>query len=152
MPFANKYRFTMRIPEPGGRIGDFVVESCDVGHEGRTDGIYDYPIRIVLSGAGGQQAVRKTIREQLSRGRTTFSGYGNPYQLRFGRFEVESLGDRRYLVTACGVGFRFDLERELRRFAQFAQMNGVTANEALIERYLEAYSRDVTRRNPDLEY
>ena len=142
----------MRIPDPGGQIGGFVVESCDVGHQSRTDGIYDYPIRIVLTGTGGQQAVRKAIREHLSRGRTTFSGYGNPYQLRFGRFEVERLGDRRYLVTASGVGFRFDLDRELRRFARFAEMHGTEANETLIDQYLEAYGKDVHRKNPDLEY
>lgn len=152
MPFARKYQFTMRIPGPGGRVGDFGVDSCEVGHEERGDGTIDYPISMVLVGAGGKQAVRKAVREQLDCGRTTFSGFGNPYQLRFGRFQVESLGRSRYRVTALGIGVRVDLERELRRFTEYARMRRKPAGSALIEAYLQDYRRDITRRSPELEY
>jgi hypothetical protein len=152
MPFARKYQFAMRIPGPGGRVGDFGVDACTVGHEERGDGTIDYPISMVLVGAGGQQAVRRAIREQLVRGRTTFSGFGNPYQLRFGRFEVESLGRSRYRVTARGIGVRIDLERELTRFVEYARMRHRPAGSALIEAYLQDYRRDSTRKSPELEY
>ena len=152
MPFANKYRFTMRIPGVEGRVGDFVVESSEVLHDERGDGTIDYPVTLVLSGPGGAQAVRKAVRESLDRGRTTFSGFGNPYQLRFGRFQVESLGARRYRVTTHGIGVRIDLERELRRFVAYARLRAKRADAALIANYLEDYRRDVTRVRPELEY
>lgn len=152
MPFANKYRFAMRFPEPGDRIGELQVESCEVGHEEYGDGTIRYPMSIVLAGPGGKQGVAKTVRSCLDHGHTTFSGFGNPYQLRLGRFKVESLGNGRYRVTGCGTGVRFDLERELHRFAAYAQLHGRPADEELIQDYVEAYRRDVTRRRPELEY
>jgi hypothetical protein len=152
MPFANKYRFAMRFPEPGDRVAELTVESCEVSHEEHGDGTIRYPISMVLAGPGGRQGVSKALRACLDHGHTTFSGFGNPYQLRFGRFAVESLGAGRYRVTGCGTGVRFDLERELRRFATYARLHDRTANEALIPDYVEAYKRDVTRRKPELEY
>jgi hypothetical protein len=153
MPFAKKYRFTMRLPDPGGKIGAFLVESCEVGHEGRGDGTYEYPFEMTLSGPGGKQGVGKAIREKLgTTGRTTFSGYGSPYQLRLGRFSVESLGNGRYKVTGRGTGVRFDLERELRRFVAYARLRGRGADDDTVGAYIEDYKRDVTRKNPELEY
>lgn len=152
MPFARKYQFTMRIPGASGRVGAFSVESCEVGHDERGDGTIDYPVSMVLSGKGGAQGVRKAVREHLDRGRTTFSGFGNPYQLRFGRFEVESLGGSRYRVTSRGIGVRIDLERELRRFVAYARLRRKPATGALVAAYLEDYRRDVTRKTPEIEY
>ena len=152
MPFAKKYQFTMRIPAAGGHLGAFDVESCDVGHDEHGDGTIDYPVSMVIEGKGGAQGVRKAIREHLDHGRTTFSGFGNPYQLRFGRFEVESIGNGRYRVTALGLGVRIDLERELRRFVAYARLHRKPADGALIAAYLEDYRRDITRKSPELEY
>jgi hypothetical protein len=70
-----------------------------------------------LSGGGFGSRPRR-------RWRTTFSGYGNPYQLTFGRFEVESLEGNRYRVTAKGTGVRIDLERELLRFVEYSRLRG----------------------------
>ena len=150
MPFANKYRFAMQIPEAGRSLGGFLVESSEVAHHERGDGTIEYPVTLVLVGPGGKPAVRKAIIERFGRGRTTFSGFGNPYQLHFGRFEVESLGARRYQVTALGTGARIDLERELRRFVAYARARRKVANESLLTAYLADYRRDVTRRNPEL--
>ena len=152
MPFANKFKFTLGIPDAGKRLGDFLVESTSVRHAPQGDGRYEYPVELVLDGPGGKQAVSKTIRDRFGGFRTTFSGYGNPYQLRFGRFEVESLGDRRYRVSSRGIGGRFDLAKELRRFVDYAEANGVRADGSLIEPYIEAYRKDVTRRKPSLPY
>ena len=150
MPFANKYRFAMGMPCAGDTVGEFVVEACTVEHEEHGNGTISYPMTIVLRGAGGRQTVSRTIRERFARGHTTFSGYGNPYQLQFGRFDVESLGDRRYRVTGCGTGVRIDLERELRRFVAYASACDRQPDESLIADYLESYKRDVTRRHPEL--
>ena len=152
MPFADKYRFTMGLPKAGGRIGGFLVESCEVSHDERGDGTIHYPLSMVLSGKGGKQAAAREVREAFGRGHTTFSGFGNPYQLHFGRFETETLGDGRYRVTGRGLGVRFDLERELRRFAAYALLRGESADDALVGTYLEDYKREVTRRKPELPY
>lgn len=152
MPFARKYQFTMRIPEAGGRVGGFAVRSCLVRHRERGDGTIDYPVSMVLEGPGGRQALQKAIRAELDRGRTTFSGFGNPYQLRFGRFEVRSLGRNRYRVAARGIGVRIDLERELRRFVAYARLRRKAAGGALIPAYLQDYRRDIARKSPELEY
>jgi hypothetical protein len=152
VPFAGKYQFTMRIPEAGGRISGFTVEQCTVGHTERGDGTIEYPVSMVLAGSGGRQGVRKAVREHFRRGHTTFSGYGNPYQLLFGRFEVESLGGSRYRVTARGIGVRIDLERELHRFVAYARLTGRPIDDELIAAYLADYRRDVTRKKPKLEY
>lgn len=87
MPFANKYRFAMRFPEPGGRIAELKVESCEICQEEYGDRTIRYPISIVLAGRGGKQGVSKVVRACLDHGRATFSGFG-PYQLRLGRFAV----------------------------------------------------------------
>ncbi len=150
MPFANKYRFTMQIPEAGRPLGEFLVESSEVAHHERGDGTIEYPVTLVLAGPGGRAAVRKTVGERFGRCRTTFSGFGNPYQLHFGRFEVESLGARRYRVTALGTGVRIDLERELRRFLAYARARRKPANDELLTTYIADYRRDVTLRHPEL--
>ncbi len=152
MPFAEKFRFTMRLPKPGGRLGEFTVESCEVGHDEHGDGTIDYPVSMILVGKGGRQAAGKAVRAALAAGHTTFSGFGNPYQLRFGRCEVESLGDGRYRVTGCGLGVRIDLERELRRFVEYTRAHHEPASGELVARYLEVYKRDVTRRSPEFPY
>lgn len=151
MPFANKYQFTMRIPAAGSRWGDFEVLTCEVGHV-EHDGVIDYPWSMVLAGPGGVAGVRRALREHLDHGRTTFSGFGNPYQLRLGRVEVKSLGTRRYSVTGLGLGVRVDLERELSRFVAYARLRRKAPSAALVAGYLEDYKRDVTRRTPELEY
>lgn len=152
MPFAQKYRFAMRFPEPGDTIDGFRVESCEVGHDEKGDGTIFYPFVILLSGKGGRQGVGKAVRAAFAHGHTTFSGFGNPYQLRFGRFTVEALGTGRYSVTGCGYGCRIDLERELSRFVAYARLHGKSADDAVVAEYIEAYKRDVTRKNPEIAY
>lgn len=152
MPFANKFRFTLRIPEAGETLGGFVVESSSVKDEPQGDGRYEYPIEMVLAGPGGKQGLGRMVREEFAGFRTTFSAYGNAYQLRLGRFTVEGLGGRRYRVIATGLGTRIDLEKELRRFTTYAVERGKSADASLIDAYVEDYRKDVTRKNPELPY
>jgi hypothetical protein len=88
----------------------------------------------------------------LSAHPTTFSGYGTPYQLWFGKPEIESLGDRRYAVSVEGAGARISLAQELDRFLsaldegdQPAVQPDHVTREQLIETYLQQYRAEIKR-------
>jgi hypothetical protein len=153
MPFANKFRAMMDLPFAGDTVGDFAVESVDVGHEPGGPGLYLYAVHIVLQGPGGQEGVRRALKALFSSQRMTFSGYGNPYQLWFGRLEVESLGEQRYRVSVEGAGARVFLEPELGRFLEYLAENGQlvaehgqTVRESLVTAYLEQYRAQIARQ------
>jgi hypothetical protein len=153
MPFATKFRAMMDLPFPGDDLGDYTVESVDVSHRSGDLGLYAYSVRMVLSGPGGQAGVRRALKPLLSARRTTFSGYGNPYQLWFGKPEIESLGDRRYAVNVEGAGARVSLTRELDRFlatldegGQLAVRPDHTTRKLLIETYLQQYRAEIKRK------
>jgi hypothetical protein len=80
---------------------------------------------------------------------TIFTGYGNPYQCHAGRMKVDSLGPGRYRVTACGVGTRVRLDRELLRFLRHLAQAGMlsravdaTECEGIVATYMRAYEAD----------
>jgi hypothetical protein len=152
MPFADKFRAMMNFPLSGDTVGAFLVESVDVGHESGGPGIYKYAVRLVLRGPGGQQGVKQTLKPLFSTHCTTFSGYGNSYQLWFGRPEIEILGDSRYAVTVEGAGARTFLEDDLERFLTYLidanplqSPPSSSAKTALVEEYLEQYRAEVKR-------
>ena len=78
--------------------------------------------------------------------------FGNPYQLWFGKPEIESLGDKRYEVHIAGAGARVFLEDELHRFLAFLEVCQLgtqpdpTAGAALVETYLQGYQAEVKRK------
>ena len=153
MPFANKFRAMMDFPFAGDALGDFCVKSIDVRHESRGPGLYAYSARIVLRGPGGQRGVRQTLRTLFSAHPTTFSGFGNPYQLWFGRPEIKSLGDKRYEVSIEGAGARVFIEDELHRFLAYLDQEGQLADQpdralpgTLVEMYLERYRAEIRRK------
>lgn len=151
MPFANKFRAMMDLPLPGDAIGDFIVESVEVDDvRSGWDG-YAYCVRIVLHGPGGKAGVRRALRTLFAQRVTTFSSYGNPYQLWFGKPEIDGLGGRRYGITVEGAGARIDLTTDLERFLDSLDAEGIVAPKGgpgrrLIETYLEEYRADVGRR------
>ena len=151
MPFANKFRAMMGLPLPGDRIGDFLAESVLVADvRSGWDG-YAYSVQMVLEGPGGKAGVRRTLGPLFAQRVTTFSSYGNPYQLWFGKPEIESLGNRRYSVEVAGAGARIELKTDLERFLEYLKGEGPSAlhpdGEAqLMETYLEEYRSDVLRR------
>ena len=116
MPFAKKFRAMMDFPFDGDTVGRFSVETVDVRHTSNGPGQYAYSVRMTLSGPGGQQGLRRTLKALFSAHPMTFSGYGNPYQLWFGKPQIESLGNKRYAVWIEGAGARVFLEDELHRF------------------------------------
>jgi len=152
MPFADKFRAMMDFPFPGDTLGEMTVESVEVGHEGRAPGVYAYPIRMTLRGPGGQAGVTRALKALLATRRTTFSGFGTPYQLWFGKPTIEPLGDGRYAVTLEGAGARVHLEEDLARFlddlARQGHLQGAAdpaERRALIESYIARYQADIAR-------
>jgi hypothetical protein len=164
MPFADKFRAMMDFPFPGDRVGAFLVESVDVGHESGGPGIYKYAVRLVLRGPGGQQGVKAALKPLFSSHCSTFSGYGNSYQLWFGRPEIEPLvpdaaadrvagkSEARYAVTVEGAGARTFLEDDLERFLAYlsdqgrlAAPPGPSTQKTLVEEYLDQYRAEVKR-------
>ena len=153
MPFAGKFRAMMDLPVAGDTVGGFTVESVNASHKSAGPGLYTYSVRITLRGAGGKQGVRRALKALFAAHPTTFSGYGNPYQLWFGKQEVESLGNKRYAVRAQGAGARVFLEDELHRFLiylnetdQIGTRPDQAIPETLIEAYLEGYWAEIRRK------
>jgi hypothetical protein len=152
MPFAKKFRAMMELPFAGDTLGDLVVESVEVEDVAGDFGQHGYSLRMVLRGPGGQQGVRRTVGALLSARPITFSSYGNPYQLWCGRAEVESLGDKRYAVTARGAGVPIALAEALLRFLheledQELLVGGADGKdpEGVVARYLDRYREDIQR-------
>jgi hypothetical protein len=153
MPFATKFRAMMDMPFAGDTVGGFLVEHVDVRHESQGMGRYAYPVRIVLRGSGGQRGVREALKRLLSSHPMTFSGYGTPYQLWFGKPQIQSLGDKRYEVRVEGTGARLWLDEALDRFLVYLDETGQLAARpdardrgARVEAYLTAYRTQVRRR------
>lgn len=153
MPFANKFRAMMDFPFAGDTVGDFLVESVEVRDVPGDMGRYQYAVHMVLQGMGGRQGVQRALKEMLDSHLTTFSGYGNPYQLWFGKPEIESLGDKRYEVKVRGAGSRIYLEQELVRFLAYLQETEQLATrvdregcEAAVEAYLDRYRAEIKRQ------
>jgi len=153
MPFANKFRAMIDLPLAGDTLGGYLVETVDADHRSGGPGLYVYSVYMVLHGPGGQQGVRRALQPLLSTHPTTFSGYGNPYQLWCGRPEIESLGDQRYAVRFEGAGARVYLEQELDRFLAYLDERGQLTGdsdpagpETRIETYMEQYRAEIKRQ------
>jgi hypothetical protein len=153
MPFAKKFRAMMDLPFPGDVLGHFVVESIEVSDDPKGGGIYAYAVRMVLCGPGGQQGVRQALKSKLAEHPTTFSAYGNPYQLWFRKPEIESLGNKRYEVRMAGAGSRIYLADDLHRLLSYLREKELLApdpdfpdQETLIENYLQEYQAEIRRK------
>ncbi|NLG26602.1 MAG: hypothetical protein GX557_01740 [Chloroflexi bacterium] len=148
MPFAAKFRAMMGFPMAGETLGAFDVESVEVRDLHELEG-YHYGVRLVLRGPGGQAEALRALRPLFAQHPTTFSGYGNPYQLHFGKPQVEGLGDRRYAVTVKGFGTRVYLEQDLQRFLEHLHSTGRLGAQTdedsgrLVADYLEDYRHEI---------
>ena len=152
MPFAETFKRAMGFPVQGQSVNGFTVERSEVRHEGTGEGVYRYPFELTVAGAGGRQGVKAAFRELFSFRRTVFSGYGNPYQLRFGKVEVEGIGERRYIVSGRGIGVRIFLDTELRLFLEHLRGSGFLKEDAptetVVTDYLERYQVEARRKRP----
>ena len=153
MPFANKFILTMQFPKIGDMIGDYAVEESEVECAPIGNGQYSYPTRMILAGKGGQKGVRTALKDLVSKRRFTFSGYGNPYQLWFGKTKVESLTNNRYQVKVNGLGSRVFLERELERYLTYLSEHGFLnkkwsedAGSEALNAYMELYKAEARRK------
>ena len=151
MPFADKFRATMAFPVVGDQIGGFRIEEVEVDHVGIGGGRYEYPVRIVARGKGGKQGIKSAFKELFSAINTTFSGYGNPYQCRLDKMEVEGLGENRYCIDAKGTGVRIYLEKELARFLRYINKTrtpgnlGQMAESDAVAEYMKLYQSEVEK-------
>jgi hypothetical protein len=155
MPFAKKFQAMVDFPFPGDVVGGFTVESVDVRNvQGGSMG-YIYGVWMVLHGLGGQQGVRKALKNLIGSHPVTFSGYGNPYLLWFRKptLTIESLGDKRYGVEVEGAGMRIYIDEELNRFLAYLENSGVVTfqdgplePDALVETYLDGYKAEIARK------
>lgn len=150
MPFASKFRAMMDFPFPGDIIGGLEVESVEVTDEHGDTGRYAYHARMILRGSGGESGVRQALKAMFALHPMTFSGYGNPYQLWFGKPAIEALGDKRYQVTVDGAGARVYLREELERFLTHLGERGWLPEgrdrEALVRAYLDDYMAEIKRK------
>ena len=148
MPFAKKFQAMVDLPFADDVVDGFTIESVEVRNiQGGSSG-YIYGVQVVLCGPGGQQGVRRALKNLLASHPVTFSGYGNPYQLWFRKptLSIESLGDKRYAVEVQGAGMRIYIGDELKRFLAHLEKVGMTvpvddqlARDAVVEEYLHAY-------------
>lgn len=160
MPFARKFRAMMDFPLAGDRLDDFVIESVQVRDQRTGSEGYIYDVSMVLRGPGGQRKVREALRSLFSKHLTTFSAYGNAYQLWFRRRSItlESLGDKRYAVSVKGAGERMALRPELTRFLEYLQTQEVPSpstqpeREKLVAEYLEHYQMEIRRKVGRYDY
>jgi len=153
MPLAKKFRAMMNFPFAGDAVGAFTVESVDVYVVKEEAGEIEYGGRMVLSGPGEAQDVRRALKAFFKQHPTTFSGFGNPYQLWFRKPETESLGKGRYAVNVKGAGVRFDLEPDLIRFLQYlneenqlAAPSDASTQETIVKAYLKRYRSEIQSR------
>lgn len=153
MPFAPKFRAMMGFPFAGETIGDYAVESVDVTDEHGDTGRYAYHARMVLRGPGGAEGVRRALKGMFAQHPMTFSGYGNPYQLWFGKPTIGALGDKGYEVNVDGASARVYLEDELERLLAYLEERGLLAEEVcgadregLVEAYLDGYRAEIKRK------
>jgi hypothetical protein len=137
---------------PRGHGGRLPCRECGRGPRIGGPGIYRYAVRLELRGPGGQQGVKQALKQLFSTHCSTFSGYGNSYQLWFGRPEIENLGDSRYAVIVEGAGARTFLEDDLERFLTYLVDESLlqsplspSAKKALVEEYLDQYRAEVKR-------
>jgi hypothetical protein len=160
MPFARKFRAMMDLPLAGDELGGFAVESIRVRDQRTGSEGYVYDVSIVLQGPGGQRGVRQALKALFSKHLTTFSAYGNPYQLWFRKpsLEIESLGDKRYAVSVKGAGERIALRPELDRFLEYLEAREMlplpsqAGRENLVTEYLERYQVEIRRKVGRYDY
>jgi hypothetical protein len=153
MPLAKKFRAMMNFPFPGDTVGIFTVESVDVWVVKEDAGGIEYGARMVLSGPGKAQDVGRELKAFVKQHPTTFSGFGNPYQLWFRKPEIESLGEGRYAVNVKGAGVRTYPEPDFLHFLQYLNEQGylvapsdTPAQETLVKAYLKRYRSEIQSR------
>lgn len=145
----------MGFPKEGQIVDGFTVESVSVNHINITGGYYEYPTEIIVKGEGNKKAVRKTFSKFYRDRRTLFSGYGNPYQCRHGKIEIQSLGNSRFSITAQGTCVRVYLRDELVRFLEYLYEKKPfpddldrAEREKTVSDYMKKYIRSSSRKNP----
>lgn len=154
MPFSSKFRIGMGFPREGQVVGGFIVESVSVGHVNIETGHYEYPSEIIVRGEGSISKVKQAFKEFFKVRRTLFSGFGNPYQCRHGKMEIQRLEDGRFSIATRGVCIRVYLRPELERFIEYLDESHVLVEgtdkakwKAIIYKYMKEYEKSTSKAN-----
>ena len=144
LPFADKFQRCMKLPHEGDIVGNFLVKSIKVNHRNLFDGVYSYPVEIVVIGEGGKQGVSRTFKPFFNKVISLFSGFGALYQCRGGKLEIETVAPKTYKIVTTGIGCRIYPKQELEAFMQFLKdSTGLSElnSDVIITTYLEYYQK-----------
>lgn len=147
MPFADEFRRCMKLPRERDVVETFVITSINVSVQNLLEGVYEFPVKIVVTGTGGKKEVLKAFKPVFSKVISLFTQYGSLYQCRGGKLEVEGLGPKTFKITTTGIGCRVYPRQELEAFLQYIKeitnMGDMLNTEQIIASYLEYYKKKV---------
>lgn len=146
MPFAEQFQRCMKLPHEGEMIEKFLVQTIKVSHKNLLDGVYSFPVEVIIIGEGGKQEVVKVFKPIFNKVISLYTEYGNLYQCRTEKLDVESIAPKTFKLTTTGIGCRIYPKKELEAFIQFLKVyTGFMAlnADAIITTYLDYYQKSL---------
>ena len=144
MPFAEQFQRCMKLPHDGDMIDKFLVQSIKISHHNIFDGVYNFPVEVVIIGDSGKQDVLKKFKPIFNKVISLFTEYGSLYQCRCEKLEINMIAPKTYKLTTTGIGYRIYPKQELEAFIQFLKdSTGLYEfnSEVLITTYLDHYRK-----------
>ena len=144
MPFADQFQRCMKIPYAGEMVNKFLVQSIKVSHQNLFDGVYSFPIELVVIGDGDKKKVLEEFNPIFNKVISLYTQYGSLYQCRGGKLEIETIAPKTFKITTTGIGNRIYPEHELEAFIQFLKdLTGLhdLNSDAIITTYLNHYKK-----------
>ncbi len=96
----------MGFPKEGDVVKQFTIESLSVDYvhiKGSKPRKYEYPVKIVVRGKGGEEDVKAAFAPLLSQKNVgTTSGYGNPYSCSIGEVAISKIDEEQFSIEAKG--------------------------------------------------
>lgn len=147
MPFAEQYYRCMKLPQEGQIVeGKLLIQSIKVTQQNLLDGIYSFPIEIVVIGDSDKKKVSELFKPFFNKVVSLYTEYGSLYQCRGGKLEVETIAPKTFKVTTTGIGNRIYPKHELEAFIQFLKdytgFHELNA-EVIINTYLNYYKENL---------
>lgn len=144
MPFADQFQRCMNLPHEGEVLNDFLVQSIKISHRNLLDGVYFFPIELIVIGEGGKQDLLKAFKPVFTKVISLFTEYGNLYQCRNHKLQIEKIAPKTFRLTTTGIGCRIYPKQELEAFIQFLKDSTgffELNSEVLIASYLDSYQK-----------
>lgn len=144
LPFAEQFHRCMKLPHDGEMVDKFLIQSCKVSHRNIFDGVYSFPIELVIIGEGGKQDVSIVFKPIFQKVISLYTEYGNLYQCRCEKLVIQLIAPKTYKITTTGIGCRIYPKKELEAFIQFLkEYTGFFElnSDAIISTYLDHYQK-----------